>query len=106
MPFGYLPPELLIRILAYIAIQDIVSFELVSRSCREVIRANESPIYLAAAAFHGFIQPLGWDEAPPLLSVVAGVPDATGSLDSVTSWKEFCKLPNTWLYDSCSSQPV
>ncbi|KIO32681.1 hypothetical protein M407DRAFT_18440, partial [Tulasnella calospora MUT 4182] len=91
MPFDVLPPELLIRVLSYLPIQDVVSFGLVSQSFHEVVRANEGPIYQAAAALHGFIEPAENASAPQLLSAVTKIPDATGWLDDVRSWKEFCR---------------
>ncbi|KAG9043337.1 hypothetical protein FS837_009733, partial [Tulasnella sp. UAMH 9824] len=91
MSLNVLPPELFIRVLSYLPIQDVVSFGLISRSFHEVVRVNEGPIYQAAAALHGFIKPAENAWTPPLLSNAIRIPDATGWLDDVTSWKEFCR---------------
>ncbi|KAG8910904.1 hypothetical protein FRC01_006060 [Tulasnella sp. 417] len=92
MPFDVLPPELILRVVSYLPIQEIVSFALVSRSFHEVVRVNEGAVYQAAAALHGFIKPAkNAESAPHILSTVTRIPDATGWLDDVTSWKELCR---------------
>lgn len=106
MSLNVLPPELLIRVLSCLPIQDVVSFGLISRSFLEVVRVNEGPIYQAAAALHGFIEPAENASTPPLLSKAIRIPDATGWLDDVTSWKEFCKSSVISIHGHHYSQPV
>lgn len=98
MSFDLLPPELLIRILWFLPLQDIRAFDLVSRHCHDVVRLNESAIYQAAAELHGFIAPSNDRQSPPLISEVTGKPDATGFLDGAASWKEICKAMSTRPY--------
>ncbi|KAG8910903.1 hypothetical protein FRC01_006059 [Tulasnella sp. 417] len=91
MSIDTLPPEILIRILYYLPLQDIASFNLASKFCHDVVSTNETTVYQAAAMLHDFIGSPGPQSHSTLLMDSVHQPDATGWLENVTSWKEFCK---------------
>ncbi|KAG9043937.1 hypothetical protein FS837_008957 [Tulasnella sp. UAMH 9824] len=91
MSIDGLPPEILIRILYYLPLQDITSFNLACKFLHDVVSTNESAIYQAAATLHDFTESSGPRSQSTLLMDLVHRPDATGWLESVTSWKEFCK---------------
>lgn len=91
MTIDALPPEILIRILSYLPLQAINSFNLVSKFCHDVVSTNDNAIYQTAATFHDFIESPKQQVRLPLLTEVVNRPDAIGWLDNVTSWKELCR---------------
>ncbi|KIO16241.1 hypothetical protein M407DRAFT_34111 [Tulasnella calospora MUT 4182] len=91
MSIDTLPPEILIRVLYYLTLQNIASFNLTSKYCHDVVSTNENAVYQAAAMLHDFTESPGPRSHSTLLMDLVRRPDATGWLENVTSWKEFCK---------------
>jgi hypothetical protein len=55
LPMDVLPPELILKILSYLPIPSLSSFQLISRRHREIVCSNESYLYRNAALLHHFI---------------------------------------------------
>ncbi|KAG8923742.1 hypothetical protein FRC00_005906, partial [Tulasnella sp. 408] len=82
MSIDALPPEILIRILYYLPLQDITSFNLACKFFHDVVSTNESAIYQAAAILHDFTESSGPPSHSTLLMDLLRRPDATGWLEN------------------------
>ncbi|KAG8960276.1 hypothetical protein FRC03_006821 [Tulasnella sp. 419] len=82
MLFSSIPAELFLQTLSHLSIQDIHLFQLLNHRCNDLVEANESCIYHAAAVLHRFV--------PGAISLQ----EATCKekwLNDVLTWKTFCE---------------
>ncbi|KAG8997102.1 hypothetical protein FRB94_005310 [Tulasnella sp. JGI-2019a] len=85
--FTDLPPELFVKLLSFLAIQDIASVILLSKAARILVDSNESQVYRSAAIFHGFLT----DGALSLEEAKGYEAGSQRWLHEVHSWKAYCR---------------
>ena len=78
-----LPPEIILRCVAYLTLPDVASLLLVSKAWKELFASHEGTVFREAAVQHGFANPRDTLE-------IALRPGASPWLDDVQTWKELC----------------
>jgi hypothetical protein len=81
-----LPVELILKILSYLPIPSLSSFQLTSRRYHTVVCTNESYLYHNAALQHRFIQ----SEEATLAGVKPSIPRRLQG--HINGWKSYCQL--------------
>lgn len=83
-----LPPECLLRIIAFLNLPDIVSLLRTSRLWNSVIAENEQVVY------HRLTN--NWDSTDRALNSLADALGNWGSPDAkrIRTWKQYCEIPN------------